>query len=123
MKDKMENGLSCPICNNFMKVETYVECVGIAEETHKCSYCGYFYNFAYGNYMEIVNRREFIWTYKCYENEKEFKKFNNLIQKHKKIHRRKWNMFKTNYLLKEPFFTYFCNSKEGEKIERIRGGV
>jgi len=123
MKDKMENGLSCPICNNFMKVETYVECMGIVEETHNCPYCGYFYNFTYGNYMKIVNRREFIWSYTNYKNEKEFKKFNKLIQKHIKQHQRKWKLFKISYLHKEPYFTYFCSSNKDEKIERIRGGV
>ena len=123
----MESGLSCPICNNFMEVETYVECMGIAEETHNCSHCGYFYNFEYGNYMEIVNRREFIWSYTSYANEEQYKNFNKLIQKHIKLHRFKWKLFKIRYLHKEPYFTYFCNGKKDgkkdRKIERIRGGV
>lgn len=122
-KDKMESGLSCPVCRNFMNVETYVECMGTVEETHNCPHCGYFYNFAYGNYMEIVNRREFIWSYTSYDDEENFKKFNKMIQKHIKLHQFKWKLYKASYLHKEPYFTYFFSNAKDKKIERIRGGV
>ena len=121
MEDKSKMGPICPVCHNFMKVETYAECVGIVEEIHNCPHCGYHYEFAYGNYKEEVNRREFIWTYKCYENEEQFKKFNKMIQKHIKRHQRKWKLFKISYLHKEPYYTYFCGVDN--KIERIKGGV
>lgn len=119
--DKYDNGIKCPVCNNFMSVSSWHESMGTVEENHKCPHCGYYYEFAYGNYKEEVNRREFIWTYKCYENEELFKKFNKMIQKHIKRHQRKWKLFKISYLHKEPYYTYFCGGNN--KIERIKGGV
>ena len=116
--------IKCPVCNNNIKTEYYVECYGVVEETRNCSCCGYFYNFAYGNYMEIVNRREFVWTYKCCENTSCFNKFNKLINKHMIIHKKKQKKFKTNYYQKEPYYTYFCGwNGNDDKIKKIRGGV
>ena len=90
--------IKCPICNNDVDAESYVECYGIVEEYHKCTHCGYYYEFTYGNYMKIVNRREFIWPYTSYANEEQYKNFNILIQKHIKLHRFKWKLYKANYL-------------------------
>ena len=126
-----KNEILCPVCNTNINsnniigcsYEQYIECYSVCEEYKHCSCCGYYYGFAYGNYTEIVNNKEFVWTYKCYKNKKTYAKFNKLIEKNMKRHQRKWKLFKTNYYQKEPYFTYYCANNENEKIERIRGGV
>ena len=61
--DKYDNGIKCPVCNNFMSVSSWHESMGTVEENHKCPHCGYYYEFAYGNYKEVVGNKYFIWSY------------------------------------------------------------
>ena len=55
--------IQCPICNNQAKWEYYSSPWGLEEEQIDCSHCGYYYQFAYGNYMECVKGEEFVWNY------------------------------------------------------------
>ena len=108
-----------------MKTNSWYESVGLVEENHTCNQCGYFYEFVYGNYTEIVNRREFIWNYKCNGNKESYEAFNKLLNKNIKRHKVKWKMFGYSCYKKEPIYTYMCSDvkDKGKKIEKIRGGV
>lgn len=59
----MTTTTKCPICNNQAKWVYWTESFGIVEEHIDCPHCGYYYEFAYGYYMECVNSKEFIWSY------------------------------------------------------------
>ena len=123
ISDKYDDATRCPVCNNIMSVQSWHESMGTVEENHKCPKCGYYYEFAYGNYMEIVNRREFIWSYTSYDDKDNFKKFTNIIKRHIKLHKLKWKLYRASYLHKEPYFTYLFSNLNDKKIERIRGGI
>lgn len=65
--------MKCKVCGQEMKKLYRYWCNDInavTEESHKCEHCNnYSYEFCYGNYNELVNGKEFIYSYK---NEEEF---------------------------------------------------
>ena len=58
----MTRFIKCPICNNQAKREYYTGPFGIEEEYIGCSTCNYEFEFAYGNYKEVVGNKYFIWS-------------------------------------------------------------
>ena len=59
----MTSSTKCPICNNQAKWEYWTGPFGIEEEYIYCPVCGYEYEFAYGNYKEVVGNKWLIWSY------------------------------------------------------------
>ena len=59
----VKNIKKCPICNNQAKREYYTGPFGIEEEYIDCSTCNYEFEFAYGNYKEVVGNKYFIWSH------------------------------------------------------------
>ena len=59
----MQYKINCPICNNEIITTTYSSEWGTEEENYGCVNCGYGYEFAYGNYRELINGKEFVYSY------------------------------------------------------------
>lgn len=78
----------CPICNSKAKYEIYNSEWGTEEEYMDCKKCGHFFQFAYGNYVEIVGNKYFIWDYK--ENRRQFFK---RIKRAEFMARRRWKKY------------------------------
>lgn len=79
----------CPICNNKAKWENYSSSWGTEEEYINCPICGYRSEFAYGNYLEEVGNKWFIWSY-SQNNPQFFKK----IARARFMARRRWKKHK-----------------------------
>lgn len=89
----MAGKITCPICNNQAKWEYYLSPWGLEEEKIDCPHCGYYYQFAYGNYMECVKGEEFVWNYTIHYPHPIFKR----IKRAMFMARRNWKKFKKAY--------------------------
>lgn len=76
--------MKCPICGNNIKNDYYYGPLGIEEEYESCPVCLYSYEFAYGNHLEIIGNKVFIWSYTDY-------KKSNFRQKMKKLAKTEYN--------------------------------
>lgn len=89
----MTDKIKCPICNKEIN-RTYYSCsYGLEEEYISCDRCNYHYEFAYGNHMETVHNKIFVWYYTdyCLPQWSTFhKKINKAILKAKK----NWKRYK-----------------------------
>lgn len=56
----MESDITCPICGNKIKRTYSTGPFGIEEETINCEHCGYFYEFIYGYYHEVVGNKYYV---------------------------------------------------------------
>lgn len=86
--------IHCPICNNIVKYDYYTEPFGIVEEQIACPHCGYYYQFAYGNYIECVKGKVFMWDYTIPYIHPIFKR----IKRATFMAKRNWKKFKKSYL-------------------------
>ena len=69
----MKREIKCPICDNKIEYTSYSDEQGICEDSHSCNQCGYKYDFAYGNYKETINGKEFSYSYNTpFEQMKEY---------------------------------------------------
>jgi rubredoxin len=59
--------IECPVCGFEIEETIYASEWGTEEECYHCSNCGYGYEFAYGNYLEYINGKEFSYTYRTKE--------------------------------------------------------
>ncbi len=59
----MKGKIDCPICETEIDREYYAGERGTEEEYYHCTNCGYGYDFAYGNYQEIIDGEEYSYTY------------------------------------------------------------
>ena len=80
---------TCPICgyDNVGNV-AYNDERGVVEKYIHCSRCNYYYEYAYGHYVEYFAGHEFAWSYHTKGNE-----FANLCRKMKRAQfmaRRNW---------------------------------
>lgn len=82
--------IKCPICGNIVEDKCYSGPWGTEEEYINCENCNYSYEFAYGNYKEIVSDICFLWSYHT--------KWDNPIFKKRKrktfMAKRNWNRYK-----------------------------
>ncbi len=89
----MAGKITCPICNNQAKWEYYLSPWGLEEEKIDCPHCGYYYQFAYGNYLEAIKGKEYIWHHTT--------KYTNPIHKRIKrdvfMARRNWKKLRKTY--------------------------
>lgn len=81
----------CPVCGNIIKCK-YIndDDFGIVEECIDCHNCGYYYLFAYGNYLEYIGNKTLKWSYRTHQDNNTFSKF---ARKQKRIlfmARRNW---------------------------------
>ena len=88
----MAGKITCPICANQAKWEYYSSPWGLEEEKIDCPHCGYYYQFAYGNYLEAIKGKEYIWHHTT--------KYTNPIHKRIKrdvfMARRNWKKLRKN---------------------------
>lgn len=89
----MTKTTKCPICNNQAKWEYYSGPYGIEEEHVNCQKCGYYYEFAYGNYLEVIKGKEYIWHHTTKYTNPIFKR----IKRDLFMARRNWKKFRKNY--------------------------
>ena len=89
----MTKTVNCPVCKNHAEWKYWVCPYGTEEEYITCPKCGYCYEFAYGNYLEIVKGKEFCWDYKTKESSPIFKR----IKKAMFMAKRNWKKFKKIY--------------------------
>ncbi len=82
--------IKCPVCGRSAKREYYDEVVGTVEDHINCDHCGYTYEFVYGNYVEVVNDKEFIWGYTLYRNYSQMYRLFKKISKEMFMARRNW---------------------------------
>lgn len=66
--------IKCPICGKIIEDKCYSGPYGTEEEYINCENCNYSYEFAYGNYKEIVGDICFLWSYHTKWNNPIFKK-------------------------------------------------
>lgn len=75
---------NCPICNEEVENTRYSSEWGTEEEYYHCKKCGYSYEFAYGNYKEFINEKEFCYSY--HDNKKDlvdmYKEYDEMKKKY-----------------------------------------
>lgn len=91
----MKKEIKCPICHGPMKYEYYTECYGIVESYESCNRCGYLYEFAYGNHIECVKGKEFIWSYRTRQDDPIFRR----MRKAEHQARSNWKKYKKKYIV------------------------
>lgn len=84
---------TCPICNNKAARTAYSSEWGLEEEHIDCKRCGYYYEFAYGYYIEAVKGKEFYWSYTTKQSAPVF----NRMQRAEFMARRNWKKWKKGY--------------------------
>lgn len=83
--------IKCPICNNKIKAERYIDENYITvEEYVDCHYCGYYYQFSYGSYIEVIANKKFIWNYKTYNDNNAFHRLNKQCKRAAFMASRNW---------------------------------
>lgn len=85
---------TCPICKGKAEYTCYNGAWGTEEEYIECNSCNYYYEFAYGNYREIVHNKCFTWSYSDYDRLCKFPAFVGKINRAEFMARRNWKKFK-----------------------------
>lgn len=82
----------CPICNSTIEATYYAESIGVVEELINCDRCGFTYEFACGNYAEVVGNKFFIWNY--IDERKSNRSIYKKIKRAEFTARRRWKKYK-----------------------------
>jgi predicted RNA-binding Zn-ribbon protein involved in translation (DUF1610 family) len=69
----LKGKINCPVCEQEIERTYYSGEHGTEEEFYHCDVCGYGYDFAYGNYMEYINGKEFPYSYLTQEDDPVYK--------------------------------------------------
>lgn len=91
----MESNITCPICGNQAKHTIFSSEICLEEEYITCEYCGYLYEFAYGNYREILGNKCYCWNYRSNSH-----KVNKKLKKAIFNARRRWKKYKKGVTVK-----------------------
>ena len=94
----MENKIMCPICHHQANHKIYTCEWGIEEEYTDCEVCGFRQEFAYGNELEVIGNKCFIWDYRLVGNERT--RLMEKVLKAEFMARRNWKKFKKRTLYK-----------------------
>jgi predicted RNA-binding Zn-ribbon protein involved in translation (DUF1610 family) len=78
---RLKGTINCPVCEKEIERTYYSGEHGTEEEFYHCDGCGYGYEFAYGNYVEYVNGKEFPYTYHDKEDDPVFTEIEEEIEK------------------------------------------
>ena len=89
----MTKTTKCPVCDNQAKWEYWTGPWGIEEERIVCNRCRYYYEFAYGNYVEAIKGKEYIWHYTTKHTNPIFKR----MKRDMFMARRNWKKFRKAY--------------------------
>lgn len=92
----MTTHVNCPICNTRLKSDYYYEEYYICEEYILCPVCNYRYQFAYGNYLEEIGTKQFIYDYSIFhvQNKSYASRLFKKIRKAKIDAKRNWKKYK-----------------------------
>lgn len=85
---------SCPICKKQGLIEYWSGPFGTEEEYFYCDRCNYSYEFAYGNYREVVHNKQFVYDYHLYSNKANARHFLKKINRATFMAKRNWKKFK-----------------------------
>ena len=86
----MTSTTKCPICNNQAEHIDYYDGYYKVEEHIRCNHCGYFYDFAYGNYREHIGNKEFEWSHWLYNDQCAFSRLSKKMVRAEFMARRNW---------------------------------
>lgn len=89
------NKCICPVCGKEAEHRVYNGPWGTEEEYINCS-CGYGYEFAYGDYTEVIGNKEFLWSYKLYSDKNKRARHMKKTKKAIIIARRNWKKKRGN---------------------------
>lgn len=92
----MKNNYVCPICRSPISPQIWQSEWGTEEEIIDCKTCGYFFHFAYGDYIEIVGNKWFVWDY--HEHRRNFFK---RIKRATFMARRRWRKYRKGVTVKD----------------------
>lgn len=95
----MENKIMCPICHHQAKNITYNGPFGLEEEYTNCEICGFKQEFAYGNFLEVVGNKWFIWDYRLSGNKRT--RLMKKVSKAEFMARRNWKKFRKRTYAKD----------------------
>ena len=105
----MTRYVNCPVCNTRLKPDCYSEeCFGVCEEYILCPVCNYRYQFTYGNYLEEIGTKQFIYDHYIFRVQDKsyasrlFKK----MRKAKIDARRNWKKYKKKTTPQENWLPY-----------------